>query len=385
MGRRSTGTVEPLKNSIRLKFTYEGQRRVETLEDMPPTPNNVRAAERLMARIQSAIAAGVYRRGDFFAGGGVRTNEAFGDYADEWLKTLTVAKSTRRSYTTAMRATWKPAFAGKLLREIRFSDVKAAVAAKSETVSGKTVNNQLIPLRDLFDTALKDGLIDRDPTAGIKNLAHQKPQPDPFDADEMAAILAHMQDRYSEQIWNYYTFAFHTGLRPSEQIALTWGDVDWRRRTVKVQRALVDGEIKSTKTNLERDVDLSDDALAALTRQKVHTFMKTPDGPIFHDPLHNAPFPNERAPRRRFFKPTLRAAGIRERDAYNTRHTFATLLLMGGANPAYIARQLGHANTGMLFKHYSKWIDGADKGIEAAKLNAILSPGAPSAPSEGAK
>ena len=67
----------------------------------------------------------------------------------------------------------------------------------------------------------------------------------------------------------------------------------------------------------------------------------------------------------------LRALGIRSRDAYQTRHTYATTALMGGVNPAYIARQLGHKSAAMLFRHYSKWIDHADYGREAAKLNQI--------------
>ena len=62
------------------------------------------------------------------------------------------------------------------------------------------------------------------------------------------------------------------------------------------------------------------------------------------------------------------------RDAYQTRHTYATLALMAGVNPAYIARQLGHANMAMLFKHYSKWIDGADAGREKSKLNKVFGP-----------
>ncbi|EJL26614.1 phage integrase family protein [Caulobacter sp. AP07] len=44
----------------------------------------------------------------------------------------------------------------------------------------------------------------------------------------------------------------------------------------------------------------------------------------------------------------------RRRGAYQTRHTFATIPLMGGINPAYIARQLGHASLAMVFKVYAK-------------------------------
>jgi hypothetical protein len=40
-------------------------------------------------------------------------------------------------------------------------------------------------------------------------------------------------------------------------------------------------------------------------------------------------------------------------------------------------RQLGHASTAMVFKAYARWIEGADKGAEAAKANAILSSNRP--------
>lgn len=41
----------------------------------------------------------------------------------------------------------------------------------------------------------------------------------------------------------------------------------------------------------------------------------------------------------------------------------------GTCNKKYIARQLGHTNANMLFRVYSKWIDGADKSRERDKLN----------------
>jgi hypothetical protein len=42
---------------------------------------------------------------------------------------------------------------------------------------------------------------------------------------------------------------------------------------------------------------------------------------------------------------------------------------MAGANPTWIARQLGYANSQMLFRVYAKWIDGADKSRERDKFN----------------
>lgn len=384
MGRRSTGTVEPLKTSIRLKFTHLGARRIEAL-DLAPTPPNLRAAERLMARIQQAISAGVYRREDFFdSPGRAAPTHTFRDYAAEWIGTKVLAKSTRDSYDVALSASWNPLLGDLPISQIRYSDVAKAVSARSKAVSGKTVNNHLIVLRGVFDMAMRDGLIAKDPTEGVENLRHQSPDPDPFDPDERDAILAHMR-RGDEQVWNYFLFAFWTGLRPSEQIVLGWPDIDWKRRKAKISKARVSLVEKGTKTNTVREIDLNDAVMAALERQKVHTFMKRPDGPIFENPATGDPWNDLQVQRRRYFTPALVKLKIRHRDMYQTRHTFATALLMGGINPTYISKQLGHANTGMLFKVYTRWIEGADRGAEAAKANALLGQSSTNCPDEEAQ
>lgn len=57
-----------------------------------------------------------------------------------------------------------------------------------------------------------------------------------------------------------------------------------------------------------------------------------------------------------FGAPTLKILGLKHRRAYETRHTAATLWLAAGEDPTWIARQLGHANTMMLFKVYSRYV-----------------------------
>jgi len=371
MGRRATGTVEALSSAIRLKFTVHGVRHAETL-DLKPTAPNLKASHRILAQVLAAIQAGVYRREDFFAGAGKPTaTQTFAEYADEWLKTLTLEKSTRRSYKTALEATWKPALGDKLLVVIRFSDIRKAIADRASDVSGKTINNHLIVLRSVFSTAIADGLLREDPTEKIKNLKHQAAGPDPFTADEKESVLTRLREHSDDRVWNYYDFAFHTGLRPSEEIALKWSDIDWGRKKAMISRAQVDYEEKGTKTHRVREIDLSRRALAVLARQRQHTFMKA-TGYVFENPNTGRPWAGVQAQLRCFWNPALRALGLRHRDAYQTRHTFATLLLMGGVNPTYISRQLGHANTGMLFKVYGRWIEGADKGAEAAKADALM-------------
>jgi integrase len=53
------------------------------------------------------------------------------------------------------------------------------------------------------------------------------------------------------------------------------------------------------------------------------------------------------------------------------RHTYATLGLMSGANPAFLAKQLGHSLQ-MFFNVYADWIDGANNDLEMEKIDASI-------------
>jgi len=56
------------------------------------------------------------------------------------------------------------------------------------------------------------------------------------------------------------------------------------------------------------------------------------------------------------WKSLLRHLGLKDRRAYQCRHTAATLWLGSGENPEWIARQLGHSTTEMLFRVYSRYV-----------------------------
>ena len=58
----------------------------------------------------------------------------------------------------------------------------------------------------------------------------------------------------------------------------------------------------------------------------------------------------------RVWNPLLRHLGLALRRPYQMRHTAATLWLGAGENPEWVARQLGHATTEMLFKVYSRYV-----------------------------
>ena len=59
---------------------------------------------------------------------------------------------------------------------------------------------------------------------------------------------------------------------------------------------------------------------------------------------------------KRVWAPTLNKLKLKYRRPYETRHTAATLWLASGENPEFVARQLGHSTTEMLFRVYSRYI-----------------------------
>ncbi|HKJ84069.1 MAG TPA: site-specific integrase, partial [Mariprofundaceae bacterium] len=225
----------------------------------------------------------------------------------------------------------------------------------SLTVSNKRINNILIPLRGMLEDAFADGAIERNPMDRIKNLEVREEEPEPFTFEEQQRILAVLPD----QGRNLIQFAFWTGLRTSELIALEWGDIDPVRDYVYVQRACVRGVIKHPKTNAgKREILLLPLALEALENQRPFTFKEGKR--VFHNPETNRPWSSDIKIRYPLWAHALKAAGVRYRNPYQTRHTYASMLLSSGENPAWIARQMGHTNMQMLLRKYGRYMPDHD-------------------------
>jgi integrase len=58
---------------------------------------------------------------------------------------------------------------------------------------------------------------------------------------------------------------------------------------------------------------------------------------------------------------SLRQAQIRRRRLHNTRHSFASILLMNGESPVYVKDQLGHSSIKMTVDVCGHFIQGANR------------------------
>lgn len=376
---RANDGVEVRANSIRLFFVFEKRRHKETLKlagkPLKPTAPNIQHAHRVAKEIRRQLQLGTFVLAEHFPDSPravlTTTTATFGDVADLWFAGKgRLARKTKDQYRNALQV-WKGLFgADTPIAHLSHGKVSAKIGEHSWP-SNKLLNNYLIPLRGVFSLAGRDLKVEN-PMEGISNGKHQAPAPDPLSVDETHQILADLAKHYPVPVWAYFEFAFATGMRPEEMIALRWADVDWNHEMIRVQRARTGGKSGPLKTYQTRDVDLTERAIGALKAMKPITFMA--DGDIFQNPVTGRPWHDERSQRDHYWQPALRRCGIRQRRAYQTRHTYAATALMGGVNPAYISRQMGHKNAQMLFGIYAKWIDGADRGREKAKLEAAAGP-----------
>ena len=362
------------KNALQIDLRAQGYGK----ESLPlsPTPANIRYAERLRQEILGKIERGTFVLAEYFPDSPRVPRAAaepvadavptLGDVFSEWLaiKGPELQHSTADQYRQTLDSYHFDTVRKMPADKLTFRELKQLLADLPE--NAKTFNN----IASVFSMALQYGhlakMIPEPLHLHIAMRKHQKPQPDPFTLEQVEMLL---QRFGSPRARDYYEFAIFSGMRPSEQIALRWAKVDLHAGTVLVDEALTRGKVKGTKTADVRDIELTARALQVLERQRAVSQLA--GGRVFVGE-NGEEFGSTDEPLRLWWKPAMKLSGIRQRDARQTRHTFATICLMAGITPAWAARQLGHS-VEMFYRVYSRWIDRADKGAERRKLDGYIS------------
>lgn len=372
-----------------IDFRFKGERCREQTA-LPDTPANRKKLEKVAERIEAEISLGTFDYTKYFpnskrvgaapavAGAAVRpglsasaasfapvalaavapaTLPTFAEFARTWVTENEVRwrRSHRRTIDDILTAHLLPCFGESSIGQISKADLLAFRATLSQrpgrraaTLSGKRVNAIMMPLRQILNEAA-DRYEFLTPYRNIKPLKVLKSDVEPFSLAEVRLILERVRPDYR----HYYTVRFFTGMRTGEIDGLKWRYVDFERRLILVRETIVAGEPDTTKTEgSQREIQMSDLVHQALLAQREATgtlgeyvFCNREGEPLDHNNVTN-----------RIWYPLLRHLGLRKRRPYQTRHTAATLWLAAGENPQWIARQLGHASTEMLFKVYARFV-----------------------------
>lgn len=358
MDRRQRG-ITVRGNSMQIAFTYQGVRCRESIP-IPPTKTAQKAIVLKRQSILYEISNGTFDYIEHFPHS-KKAHEfrktrpdhyTIGEGLKNWLQRAQsrCQLSTIRDYTSSIYYHLIPVLGELAISELTAIKVKEFLAELP--CSNKRKSNILVPLRQMYDEMYHDEIIDKNPLYRVKNLPISTREPEPFNSDEMAKILQELEGQEK----NLIQFAFWSGLRTSELIALRWQDVDFNKNCIYVRIAKVrGGQLKDTKTKSgKREVTLQPQAREALLSQK--TFTGKQNDTVFHDSRTNQPWNNDQAIRKIVWTPALKRAGIKYRNPYKTRHTFASMLLSRGDKPLWVAQQMGHKDWGMIIKVYGRWI-----------------------------
>ncbi|MEH6671350.1 site-specific integrase [Halopseudomonas sp.] len=333
-------------------------------------PVNRRKLEGILKRIEAEITLGTFEYSRYFPGSSnakkfgkkaasVRDDHEtslFKSFGELWFQEMQI--QWRKSHSQTVAATLKnyiyPWFGEKEVGCIDKADIlefrsslAKVTSRKGKGLSATRINHIMTPLRMILSEAANRFNFSS-PDAGIKSLKVPRTDVEPFTLEEVRLIIESVRPDYR----HYFLVRFFTGLRTSEVDGLQWRFVDFERRQILVRQALVRNELVYTKNDGSfRTIDMSEPVYQALLEQRRATgnfefvFCNRSGSPLAH-----------RNVTQRVWHPLLRHLGLRARRPYQTRHTAATLWMAAGESPEWIARQMGHTTTEMLFRVYSRYV-----------------------------
>jgi integrase len=359
--------VRPETGNLLFDFTYQGVRCREQTA-LKDTPANRKQLGELASKIDAAMLLGQFNYADFFPnsskverfekGAEVSGSAApyFKAFSKTWFEELAPGwrKTYRHKVERILFGRLVPKFGDSVLDAITKADLLAyrkevaGIRGRSgELLGPESVNRHMKILRMILDEAA-DRFEFVTPYRGIKPLKVPKSHIEPFSLAEIQLIL----DNVRADFKSYFTVRFFTGMRTAEIDGLQWHYVDFDKREILIRETLVEGELSYTKTDSsQREIHMSQPVYDALKEQ----YEATGDRKFVFTNRVGKPLQHNNVTKRVWY-PLLRYLELPRRNPYQTRHTAATLWLASGETPEWIARQMGHSNTEMLFRVYSRYV-----------------------------
>jgi integrase len=294
------------------------------------------------------------------------------EFLERWLKDYAwpnLAPRTAEGYEHIIRRHLVPALGNMTLMQLKPEHLQRYYSEKltggrcdgKEGLSPKTVRHHHVTLHDALRSAVKWGLLSRNPADAVSPPHVQHPEMKTWDEDDIARFLEAAKETPYHCL---FYLALFTGMRRSELLGLKWNDADLILGEVSVTRSLHhlrDGSIifRSPKTAKgRRTVALPPSATLLLKehweKQKLERAMLgiplTDDDLVFSH-LDGKPLLPDTVTHA--WINLVRRTGIKSIRLHDARHSHASLMLKQGIHPKIVQERLGHASIQITLDTYS--------------------------------
>ena len=273
-------------------------------------------------------------------------------YAKAWQATQRGRPSTLALVDNALRLHILPALGSRPMASIRHSDIQGFVKDLDDRYSIGQVRNVSGILTRLFAAAVEDRVVPGSPCRKVKVPKIADAEVVPPTVEEVAAAIEAAPERYRAAV----ILLAGSGLRIGELLGLRVSDVDFLRRSVRVERQrLQSGGVGEPKTDKSRrTVPLSqvvlDELAAHLARYPSGEWLFTaPDGGPVAYSTHWKPA----------WERIRKVVGF-EHSTHDMRHFFASAQIAGGASVKQVQSVLGHGSAAITLKVYAHLWPGDD-------------------------
>jgi len=257
-------------------------------------------------------------------------------------------------------------FHNRDIRDIKVSELRAWLGTFN--VAAKTLKSYMVACRGIFQIALEEEVINKNPFVHIKIAKNdmEGEEVSPFTPHEVQSILTHAP----QPLKNFLAIGFYTGMRSGEILGLQLSDIYPGKLTIK--RSISRGIVSTPKTARSiREVPLFD-ALKPYVYDQVRRAREDKSLFLFSNKgkhLYSVDSIRGKKPYGAWAK-LLASLEIPYRKIYNTRHTFITAMIKSGElSVLEIAQIVGHTNSKMILEHYARFITG-----EHLKINRSFDP-----------
>lgn len=223
---------------------------------------NQRELDEAKAELRRKYIAGVYTPKD----------RLFSEFAESWLegtKKSTVKYETYLDYRSHLDKHLLPVFGDRQIGAISSGDLQLHLNRLAQTgYSASLVRKVYQTIRQIFKSAYAQRCIDYDPTTAVKcPNASEGSRRELTDAETAAALAVGASHPRGIIILILY----YTGMRIGEVLGLQWSDIDFRARSIHIQRdiSLKTGRVDSLKsTASDRHVPIPNELYAVLDRSR---------------------------------------------------------------------------------------------------------------------